>query len=118
MLSKPLWNSNINVHLQMCNFCICISMFQNAISVVAPEDTFVLYTPTPSERNEWLYALQNGIKCSLQRVIGHVPPIVRSSSFSFTKHSVFKDAKYTGSYVVNNSIVSHAFYIIFHILKL
>ncbi|XP_033359057.1 alsin [Bombus vosnesenskii] len=72
---------------------------QNAISVVAPEDTFVLYTPTPSERNEWLYALQNGIKCSLQRVIGHVPPIVRSSSFSFTKHSVFKDAKYTGRWL-------------------
>ncbi|XP_029056491.2 alsin [Osmia bicornis bicornis] len=72
---------------------------QNAISIVAPEDTFVLYTPTPSERNEWLYALQNAIKCSLQRVIGHVPPIVRSSSFLFTKHSVFKDAKYTGRWL-------------------
>lgn len=72
-------------------------MFQNAISVVAPEDSFVLYTPTPCERNEWLHALQNAIKCSLQKVIGHVPPIVRSSSFTFTKHSVFKDAKYDGS---------------------
>ncbi|XP_053978355.1 alsin [Hylaeus volcanicus] len=72
---------------------------QNAMSVVAPEDTFILYTPTPSERNEWLHALQNAIKCSLQRVIGHVPPIVRSSSFSFTKHSVFKDAKYTGRWL-------------------
>nr|XP_012139045.1 PREDICTED: alsin isoform X2 [Megachile rotundata] len=72
---------------------------QNAISVIAPEDTFVLYTPTPSERNEWLYALQNAIKCSLQRVIGHIPPIVRSSSFLFTKHSVFKDAKYTGRWL-------------------
>lgn len=72
-------------------------MFQNAMSIIVPEDTFVLYTPTASERNEWLQALQNAIKCSLQRVIEHVPPIVRSSSFSFTKHSVFKDAKYTGS---------------------
>ncbi|CAK9829874.1 ALS2 [Anthophora retusa] len=72
---------------------------QNAISVITPEDTFVLYTPTPSERNEWLHALQNAIKCSLQRVIGHVPPIVRSSSFTFTKHSVFKDAKYTGRWL-------------------
>ncbi|CAL7949033.1 unnamed protein product [Xylocopa violacea] len=69
---------------------------QNAISVVAPEDAFVLYTPTPSERNEWLNALQNTIKCSLQRVIGRLPPVVRSSSYTFTKHSVFKDAKYTG----------------------
>ena len=72
---------------------------QNAISVVAPEDSFVLYTPTPCERNEWLHALQNAIKCSLQKVIGHVPPIVRSSSFTFTKHSVFKDAKYDGRWL-------------------
>ncbi|EFN76628.1 Alsin [Harpegnathos saltator] len=51
---------------------------QNAISIVTPEDSFVLYTPTPSERNEWLHALQNTIKCSLQRVIGNVPPLARS----------------------------------------
>ncbi|XP_043251170.1 alsin isoform X2 [Colletes gigas] len=72
---------------------------QNAISIIAPEDTFVLYTPTASERNEWLHALQNAIKCSLQRIIGHVSPIVRLSSFTFTKHSVFKDAKYTGRWL-------------------
>ncbi|XP_076245816.1 amyotrophic lateral sclerosis 2 isoform X2 [Calliopsis andreniformis] len=72
---------------------------QNAISVVGPEDTFVLYTPTASERNEWLHALQNAIKCNLQKVIGHVPPLVRSGSFTFTKHSLFKDAKYTGRWL-------------------
>ncbi|XP_015437908.1 PREDICTED: alsin [Dufourea novaeangliae] len=72
---------------------------QNAISVVAPEDTFVLYTPTPCERNEWLHAFQNVIKCSLRRVVGHGPPVVRSSSFTFTKRSVFKDAKYTGHWL-------------------
>ncbi|XP_050465644.1 alsin [Cataglyphis hispanica] len=72
---------------------------QNAISVVAPEDSFILYTPTPSERNEWLHALQNTIKYSLQRVIGNVPPLARSSSFSFTKHNVFKDAIYTGRWL-------------------
>ncbi|XP_076625542.1 amyotrophic lateral sclerosis 2 isoform X2 [Colletes latitarsis] len=72
---------------------------QNAMSIIAPEDTFVLYTPTASERNEWLHALQNAIKSSLQRIIGHVSPIVRLSSFTFTKHSVFKDAKYTGRWL-------------------
>ncbi|XP_031843534.1 amyotrophic lateral sclerosis 2 [Nomia melanderi] len=72
---------------------------QNAISIITPEDTFVLYTPTVCERNEWLHALQNAIKCSLHRVVGHVLPIVRSSSFSFTKHSIFKDAKYTGRWL-------------------
>ncbi|XP_014610965.1 PREDICTED: alsin [Polistes canadensis] len=72
---------------------------QNAISIITPEDSFVLYTPTPSERNEWLHALQNAIKCSLQREIGIAPPIVRSTSFSFTKHSLFKDAKYIGRWL-------------------
>ncbi|XP_020289655.1 alsin-like, partial [Pseudomyrmex gracilis] len=72
---------------------------QNAISIVTPEDNFILYTPTPPERNDWLHALQNTIKCCLQRVIGIVPPLARSSSFTFTKHSVFKDATYTGRWL-------------------
>lgn len=72
---------------------------QNALSVTTPEDSLVLYTPTPGERTEWLQALQTAIKRSLLRVVGHVPPLVRSSSFSFTKHSVYKDAKYTGRWL-------------------
>ncbi|XP_046736020.1 alsin isoform X3 [Diprion similis] len=71
----------------------------NALSVTTPEDSLVLYTPTPAERTEWLQALQTAIKRSLLRVVGHVPPLVRSSSFSFTKHSLYKDAKYTGRWL-------------------
>nr|XP_033325881.1 alsin isoform X1 [Megalopta genalis]XP_033325882.1 alsin isoform X1 [Megalopta genalis] len=72
---------------------------QNAILVKAPEDTFVLYTETPCKRNEWLHALQNAIKCNLQKVVGHEPPIARSGSFTFTKHSLYKQAKYVGHWL-------------------
>ncbi|KAI4494098.1 hypothetical protein M0802_009252 [Mischocyttarus mexicanus] len=72
---------------------------QNAISIITPEESFVLYTSTSSDCKEWFYALQNAIKCNLPRVIGNTPPIVRSASFSFTKHSFFKDAKYIGCWL-------------------
>ncbi|XP_046413815.1 alsin isoform X5 [Neodiprion fabricii] len=74
-------------------------LISNALSVTTPEDSLVLYTPTPAERTEWLQALQTAIKRSLLRVVGHVPPLVRSSSFLFTKHSLYKDAKYTGRWL-------------------
>ncbi|XP_020708134.2 alsin isoform X2 [Athalia rosae] len=74
-------------------------LISNALSVTTPEDSLVLYTPTPGERTEWLQALQTAIKRSLLRVVGHVPPLVRSSSFAFTKHSIYKDAKYTGRWL-------------------
>ncbi|XP_066593568.1 alsin [Prorops nasuta] len=69
---------------------------QNGISIIAPEENFILHTPTPTERNEWLHSLQNAINSSLQRVNGHVSKLIRTSSYTFIKHSVFKDAKYTG----------------------
>ncbi|XP_076647419.1 amyotrophic lateral sclerosis 2 [Halictus rubicundus] len=73
---------------------------QNAILVKAPEDTFVLYTETPCERNEWLHSLRYAIKCNLQRVIGHEPPVTRSGSYVFIKHSLYKQAKYTGRWLL------------------
>ncbi|XP_057324785.1 alsin isoform X2 [Microplitis mediator] len=68
----------------------------NAISITTPEDYFIIYTSTASERNEWLQSLQNAIKNSLQKVVGHTPPRDRTSTFVFLKHPVYKDAKYTG----------------------
>lgn len=70
----------------------------NAFTITAPEENLVLYTATPAERNEWLHALQNAIKRSLQRVVGHAPPRDRTSTHVFLKHQLFKDAKYTGEY--------------------
>ncbi|XP_031779593.1 alsin [Nasonia vitripennis] len=73
--------------------------FQNAISITTPEDSFTLYTPIAADRSEWFHALQTAIKNSLQRSASHMPPQVRTGSFSFTKHSVYKDAIYTGQWL-------------------
>lgn len=72
---------------------------QNALSVVTPEESIVLYTQEPTDRNAWLQALQNAIRSSLHKAPGHKLPAARTSSFSFTKHPVYKDAKYTGIHI-------------------
>ncbi|XP_012274645.1 alsin [Orussus abietinus] len=71
-------------------------LLQNAISVITPEENLTLYTSSPAERSEWLQALQRTIQCHLGSIVRYSPLIVRSSSFYFTKHSVFKNAKFTG----------------------
>ncbi|XP_034950994.1 alsin isoform X2 [Chelonus insularis] len=68
----------------------------NAISITTPEENLILYTATATERNEWLQALQNAVKCSLQKVVGHGSPRDRTTSYLFTKHPTYKDAKYIG----------------------
>ncbi|KAG8034358.1 hypothetical protein G9C98_007434 [Cotesia typhae] len=68
----------------------------NAISITAPEDNFIIYTNTATERNEWLQCLQNAIKHSLIKVVGHTPPRDRTSTYVFIKHPIYKDAKYSG----------------------
>ncbi|XP_058791668.1 alsin [Phymastichus coffea] len=72
---------------------------QNAISITTPEDSFILYTPTAADRSEWYFAFQTTIKNSLQRSASHMPPQIRTGSFSFTKHPVYKDASYTGQWL-------------------
>ncbi|XP_015114192.1 alsin [Diachasma alloeum] len=69
---------------------------QNALSIVTPEESFVLYTSGASERNEWLQGFQSAIRNSLPRVVGSTPPRDRSCTYLFLKHPVFKDAKYVG----------------------
>ncbi|XP_014217091.1 alsin [Copidosoma floridanum] len=72
---------------------------KNAISITTPEDSFILYTPTAADRSEWFHALQTAIKNSLQRSASHMPPQIRTGSFSFAKHAVYKDATYTGQWM-------------------
>ncbi|XP_043467736.1 alsin [Leptopilina heterotoma] len=69
---------------------------QNALSVTTPESNITLYAPTAVAKNEWMQSLHAAINCSLPRVVGHKPPMARNSTFTFTKHPVYKDAKYTG----------------------
>jgi hypothetical protein len=61
-----------------------------------PEETLMVYTPNPYDKMEWLQSLQGAIKKSLQKHHSHLPPVVRTAKYTFTKHHVYKDAKYTG----------------------
>ncbi|PNF38029.1 hypothetical protein B7P43_G02377 [Cryptotermes secundus] len=69
---------------------------QNAIQLTMPEETLVVHTPTPHAKMEWFQSLQGAIKKSLQKNHSHVPPAVRTAKYVFTKHHLYKDAKYTG----------------------
>ncbi|PSN52558.1 hypothetical protein C0J52_08953 [Blattella germanica] len=70
---------------------------QNALQLTMPEETLVLYTPTAHDRLEWLHCLQGAVKKSLDKQNSHPPPAVRNAKYTFTKHSVYKDAKYSGA---------------------
>ena len=72
------------------------------MSVTTPEDSFILYTSTAADRSDWYHALQTAIKNSLQRSASHMPPQIRTGSFTFTKHPVYKDAIYTGKKIYFN----------------
>lgn len=62
-----------------------------------PEETLVVHTPTPHAKMEWFQSLQGAIKKILQKNHSHVPPAVRTAKYVFTKHHLYKDAKYTGT---------------------
>lgn len=61
-----------------------------------PEETLMVYTPTPDEKMEWFKNLQGTIKKSLQKPHSHLPPTVRTAKYTFTRHHIYKDAKYAG----------------------
>jgi hypothetical protein len=61
-----------------------------------PEETLMVYTPTARDKMEWFQSLQGAIKKSLQKPQSYFPPTVRTAKYTFAKHHVYKDAKYTG----------------------
>ncbi|XP_063974137.1 alsin isoform X2 [Diachasmimorpha longicaudata] len=71
-------------------------VLQNALSIITPEENFVLFTSGAGERNEWLQSFQSAVRNSLSRVVGATPPRDRSCKYLFMKHQLFKDAKYVG----------------------
>lgn len=69
---------------------------QHQLSLKMPEDSLVLYTTEPEDKIEWFHAFQNTIKLSLNKKDALQPPLIRSTSYSFTKNGIYKDAIYTG----------------------
>ncbi|KAJ8681235.1 hypothetical protein QAD02_017022 [Eretmocerus hayati] len=72
---------------------------KNAISITTPEESFTLHTPTPADRSEWFHALQTAVRSNLHKSTSHMPPKIRTGSFSFTKHPVYRDAIYNGQWL-------------------
>ncbi|KAL1123935.1 hypothetical protein AAG570_001705, partial [Ranatra chinensis] len=68
---------------------------QNAITVTMPEETLTLVASSNHDRAEWLLAFQTGIKAHLNKTA--LP--ARTASYKFSKHPLYKDAKYTGRWL-------------------
>lgn len=86
---------------------------KNCLSVIMPEEALTLTCPTPTDKMEWLKALQTAIRQSL-KVNGEAetpsnerngqsttPPLVRSATYTFTKLAHLKDVTYTGRQIVD-----------------
>ncbi|XP_066983934.1 alsin isoform X4 [Macrobrachium rosenbergii] len=109
--------TDILVHIQYSNFSTYslstmwvepvpnTSNIQNGIHITLPEETLTLACPTSSDKSQWIYALQEGIKRSVMskgdsgmQVMPRAPPLIRSASHTFTKNAQYKDATYNGQW--------------------
>ncbi|XP_059158810.1 alsin-like [Physella acuta] len=82
----------------------------NAISIIAPEDRYDLFTATPADKAEWLIALNSAISKVLltqkSAAIRHsngerfTPPLIRQASHKFVKPGPYKDATYNGTWLI------------------
>lgn len=109
--------TDVLVHLQYSNFTTYnlstmwveavpnSSSIQNGIHIILPEDMLTLACPTTSDKSQWMYALQEGIKRSVHNTgeaelmgVPRAPPLVRNASHTFTKNVQYKDATYCGQW--------------------
>lgn len=72
---------------------------QNLLTLIMPEESIQLYTSEPEQKAEWIQCLHNAIKVNLNKINAHQPPMIRTASYTFTKHPTYKDAKYTGRWL-------------------
>ncbi|KAK7078631.1 agglutinin-like protein 2 [Halocaridina rubra] len=109
--------TDVLVHTQYSNFStydLCTmwveavpnnSYIHNGIHITLPEETLTLACPTTSDKSQWMYALQEGIKRSVLtkgdpglQVMPRAPPLIRNASHSFVKNAQYKDATYVGQW--------------------
>ncbi|XP_064466211.1 alsin-like isoform X2 [Ornithodoros turicata] len=93
---------------------------ETTFALTTPEETLVFSCPTPSEKTEWVCALNQAIRNVLRddnirsgqreksllrnfrRGCGDsrlTPPMARHSTYVFTKSLLYKDANYSGSWL-------------------
>ncbi|KAG8246923.1 agglutinin-like protein 2 [Homalodisca vitripennis] len=69
---------------------------QNILVVTTPEDTLTMVAPSQSDKTDWLRAIQNTIKTKLNKLQA---PSARTATYTFSKHTTYKDATYTGRWL-------------------
>ncbi|XP_060076194.1 alsin-like [Ylistrum balloti] len=81
---------------------------QHLITITAPEDKLFLLASSTAIKTEWIMALNSTInkvitsqksvtrRGSMERM---APPSVRQATHTFAKHSIYKDACYTGTFL-------------------
>ncbi|GAB1600522.1 alsin-like isoform X1 [Argonauta hians] len=85
---------------------------QDCFQIITPEETFNLTVNSSASKTEWLIKLNSAINncyrprkststsgCSQVEVNRFNPPLVRQAQHKFTKHTVFKDAVYNGTWM-------------------
>lgn len=88
-----------------------------------PEEALTLTCPTPTDKMEWLKALQSAIRQALkidgdaavtspstpvsEKSAQSTPPLVRSATYTFTKLAHLKDVTYTGKSNLINQASKH-----------
>ena len=73
-----------------------VFLSQNVISITTPEQEYTLYTSQATERSEWFHAFQNAIKQNIRKADNQKISSVRTSSYKFVKHPIYKGATYSG----------------------
>ena len=85
------------------------------ITLVTPEETLVLTATNHEQKNEWIVGLQRCVIDTLGQVSGfgpdhhkkkHTPPILRNTSYNFTKLPELKGAKYEGLRIFTFGIIN------------
>lgn len=84
-----------------------LTLSQHGIYITLPEETLTLTCPSSGDKNQWMYALQEGIKRAVDKaedssgttvLLPRSPPLVRNASYTFSKNPLYKDATYSGIY--------------------
>ncbi|CAE1150413.1 ALS2 [Acanthosepion pharaonis] len=89
-----------------------IEQTQDTLVIIVPEDIFVLTAASLASKAEWLMELNQAINncyrpprsasvSGSSRVEANrlTPPLVRQAQYKFSKHAIFKDATYNGTWM-------------------
>ena len=93
------------LRFDLTRFFFIITAEDLEITLVMPEETLVLTAGNHEQKNEWIVGLQKCVIDTLGVGSGsgsdkkHTPPILRNTTYNFTKFPELKGAKYEGAWL-------------------